>query len=101
MKHHAAERPIGKCKGCCLNSKTYCLGGFQPKQQWRHGRCRHYGDAKLLAEILSRPQPSGTELAYLARKAKAVRTATEPHHNGVLDPGKMAGRAKRHPPAAV
>lgn len=95
MKHHDPHRPIGKCKGCCLNLKASCAAGFRPKAEWDHGKCRHFDDQALLAEILSRPAPNGAKLARLHRKAKAERTATEPHYNGVLDPGKMAGRAKR------
>jgi hypothetical protein len=101
MKHRVPDRPIGKCKGCCVNSKFRCLGGFQPKEMWRHGRCKHYGDAGLLEAILSKPQPTGAKLAYLERKARATLTATVPHYNGVLDPGKMAGRAKRQARIAV
>ena len=96
MKHHDDGRPIGKCKGCCLNYKTICAAGLGPKHQWRHGRCNRYGDAKLLAEVLEKTDPVGSELARLKRKAKAAEAGTSPHHNEVLDPAKMAGRAKRH-----
>jgi hypothetical protein len=101
MKHHDACRPIGKCKGCCLNLRTVCAAGLLPKDQWRHGRCNRYGDAALLAELRDRPGPSGAKLAYLKRRQRAVLTLTEPHYNGVLDPGKMAGRAKRQARATV
>jgi len=96
MKHHDARRPIGKCKGCCLNQRTVCLAGLEPKKVWDRRSCRHYNNAELLAELASGGgAPSGAELARMRRKAKADRTATEPHYNGVLDPGKMAGRAKK------
>ena len=96
MKHHDVYRPVGKCKGCCLNLRTYCAAGLPPKDQWDGRRCKHYGDAVLLKDIQRRPGPSGAKLARLRRKAKAEAAATEPHHDGVLDPGKMAGRSKRH-----
>ena len=96
MKHHDVRRPIGKCKGCCLNFKTVCLAELKPREVWSRGRCKHYGDRDLLQRALSRPVPSGTSLARLQRKAIALQTATVPHYNGVLDPGKMAGRSKRH-----
>lgn len=95
MKHHDAHHPIGKCKGCCLNLRERCAAGFEPKAQWSRGRCRHYGDQELLADLRKKPGPTGSELARLRRKADAAKMATEPHYNGVLDPGKMAGRAKR------
>ncbi|MHC4981966.1 MAG: hypothetical protein ACYTF6_02215 [Planctomycetota bacterium] len=95
MKSAKSPRPIGKCKGCCLNYKTFCKAGLAPKAQWNTGRCKHYDDRELLEKILNRPQPTGAHAARLRRKAKAAKAATEPHHNGVLDPGKMAGRAKR------
>ena len=40
MKHHAAGRPIGKCKGCCLNMRTFCAAGMEPKSDWDRGRSR-------------------------------------------------------------
>ena len=96
MKHHDPRRPIGKCKGCCLNFKASCAGGFLPEERWNGRRCKHYGDAELLEQVLSRPEPTGARRARVARKGKAAAMATEPHYNGVLDPGKLAGRAKRH-----
>ena len=96
MKHHDPLRPIGKCKGCCLNFKTYCKAGLPPKAEWDRGQCRHYGDTSLLDKLENAPPPTGASLARQKRKARARQTASEPHYNGVLDPGKMAGRSKRH-----
>jgi len=95
MKNPNSPRPIGKCKGCCLNFKTFCKAGLAPKAEWNRGRCKSYNDRDLLEEILSRPVPTGARAARLRRQAKAVIAASEPHHNGVLGPGKMAGRTKR------
>ncbi len=91
MKHHDPARPVGKCKGCCLNARTRCMAGLEPKAVWDKGRCKHYDDEQLLADILQRPEPAGIYRGKLQRKAKALVTATEPHHNGVLDHGKMTG----------
>ncbi|HUS47710.1 MAG TPA: hypothetical protein VM098_06300 [Phycisphaerae bacterium] len=96
MKKHRLAHPIGKCKGCCLNFKTFCRAGLIPKDEWDRGRCRHYDDKGLLEQALNQPPPTGAHAARLERQARAARMGTEPHHNGVLDPGKMAGRAKRH-----
>jgi hypothetical protein len=95
MKHHDALRPIARCKGCCLNQKTRCAAGLHPKERWAHGRCKHYDDKALLAEILRRPEPSGAKQARLVRQAKAVANATQPHYNGSVDPEKMAIQARR------
>ena len=96
MKHHDASRPIGKCKGCCLNFKTYCRAGLEPKAVWDRGRCKHHGDGDLLERLQQAPGPRGAKLARRQRQVRARRRATEPHHNEVLDPGKLAGRDKRH-----
>ncbi len=95
MKHHDPLRPIGKCSGCCLNLRTQCATGLETKRQWRRGKCRHYDDQELLAELEAQPGPTGAALAKTRRQVKAAAMATEPHYNGVLDPGKMAGVAKR------
>jgi hypothetical protein len=92
MKHHDPLRPVGKCKGCCLNLKKQCLARLAPKAQWNKGRCRSYDDQALLARLLSQPQPSGAKLARQVRRAKAIEKAGQPHYNGALDPGKLAGR---------
>ena len=95
MKHHDTGRPIGKCKGCCLNSRTLCLAGLKPREVWSRGRCKSYNDNTLLDQVASRPMPTGAGLARLKRQARAEIAATEPHYNGVLDPSKMAGRSRR------
>ncbi len=94
MKHHDSFRPVGECKGCCLNLRKACMAGLQPKEAWRH-RCKHYGDLGFLLRLSSQPAPSGAKLARLERKTRALQLAGTPHWNGVLDPGKMAGRSRR------
>jgi len=95
MKHHDPLHPIGKCKGCPLNMRTYCAAGLMPKRQWDRGRCRHYGNDGLLDQILSRPEPTGAKQARLQRRAKAIATACWPHYNGLLDPAGMSERVRR------
>jgi len=97
MKHHDPRRPIGRCKGCCLNMRTFCAAGVEPKATWDTGRCKHYGDAELLAAVKDSLPPTGARRARIARRAKARAARSEPHHDGVLDPGKMAGRMRREP----
>ncbi|HUU59637.1 MAG TPA: hypothetical protein VMZ50_08840 [Phycisphaerae bacterium] len=96
MKHHDAGRPIGKCKGCCLNLRTYCAAGLSPKLLWSRGRCAHYGDNDLLQAVESRGGPEGATLARRQRQAKAGLAGTVPHYDGQFDAVKLAGRIKRH-----
>ena len=98
MKHHDVFRPVGKCKGCCLNLKVACAAHLEPKGQWSRGRCRNYGDTSLLEQSLNRQGLSGAKLARELRRLKTIENAAAGHYNGVLDPGKMAGRAKRAKP---
>ena len=89
MKHHDARRPVGKCKGCCLNLKSLCAAGFEPLSQIRHGSCSHYDDAALLERVLNRPAPQGIRLARARRQQKAVTSAGKPHYNGNVAPRAM------------
>lgn len=94
MKHHAAGRPIGKCKGCCLNMRTFCAAGMEPKSEWDRGRCRSQDDAAVL-ESFYRPVPlTGGKAAKLARRRKAVEVSTRPRCNGRFVPGSYAPAAR-------
>ncbi len=91
MKHHDVRRPIGKCKGCSLNSRTSCSAGLEPFLVWSNGRCRHYGNVALLEEQLRRPGLSGAKLAYELRRQKAVAAAScISHSSRMLSYGKFA-----------
>jgi len=96
MKHHDAARPIGKCKGCCLNMKTFCAAGLQPKAEWARKRCRQFNDRAVLEAYRSSAPPEGAKAAKLRRRSRATTAATEPHHNGlVFAPARNGG-----PPAS-
>ncbi len=95
MKHHDARRPVGKCKGCCLNSRTACAAGLEPRSQMSHGYCTHYNDLMLLAQAMAAPQPQGARLAKDRRRQAAHHARSEPHYNGAMHP------AKHHSHAAV
>ena len=90
MKHHASGRPIGKCKGCCLNMRTFCAGRLEPKTQWNKGRCHRFDDRALLEETRHPIPPSGAKAAKLARRERAMQLKTEPHYNGHLVPAGLA-----------
>ena len=82
MKHHAVGRPVGRCRGCCLNMRTMCAAGLEPRTEWSKGRCKDRDNASVL-EAYYQPVPlTGTRAAKLARRTKAVQTATKPHLNG-------------------
>jgi hypothetical protein len=93
MKHHAPVRPIGKCKGCCLNMRTFCAAGLEPKAQWSKGRCKSLNDQSLLEAYLHRPPPSGAKAAKLSRRAKAAHMNTVPHFDGQVFLPARRGRA--------
>ena len=93
MKHHSADRPVGKCKGCILNMRTLCAAGLMPKAEWSRGRCRKQNDAAALEAYLHAEPPVGAKRAKLARRTKAAATQTEPHHNGlVFVPARRGGQ---------
>jgi len=93
MKHHSADRPIGKCKGCLLNMRTLCAAGLAPKEEWARGRCRKLNDQAALEAYLAAAPPEGAKAAKAARRTKAAQMQTEPHHNGlVFVPARTAGR---------
>ena len=96
MKHHESSRPIGRCKGCCLNLRTHCAAELLPKSVWARGSCKRYNDGALLEQIKAGAGPTGAALAKRKRQARAVLSGTEPHYNGVLDPAKLAGQARRN-----
>ena len=93
MKHHDARRPVGKCKGCCLNFKSLCAAGFEPKIQIRHGSCSHYNDMALLDRVLNRPRLEGIHLARSLRRQEAARAASTPHYSGKSSPRPMRAAA--------
>lgn len=84
MKHHATGRPIGKCKGCCLNMRTFCAAGLDPKTEWSRGRCRSCNDQALLEAYLHPAPLTGAKASKARRRSRAVAAGTEPHHNGVV-----------------
>ena len=96
MKGHAKCRPIGKCKGCCLNMRTFCAAGLEPKAEWTRGRCRHHNDAALLDQYYHPSPLTGAKAARRARQASAAMARTEPHYDGlVFVPAREATRASR------
>ena len=84
MKHHAKGRPVGKCKGCCLNLRTFCAGGHEPKTQWSRGRCANVNDEFLLEKYYQAVELTGAKRAREVRRAKAVQTAGVTRMNGQL-----------------
>ena len=93
MKHHASGRPVGKCKGCCLNMRLFCAAGLEPKTQWSSkGRCGSYGDQELLRSFMQAAPLTGAKAAKLQRRIRAARDATVPHYNGDSPPLVLGAR---------
>ena len=82
MKHHAKGRPIGKCKGCCLNFRRLCAADLEPTAEWSRGRCRARNDPSYLDRFYRSTPSVGAEAAREARRARAAATKTEPHYDG-------------------
>ena len=95
MKHHVKERPIGKCKGCCLNGRMFCAAGLEPKGRWSQGRCHRRHDGSLL-ERFYRPMPlTGAKASHQARRVAAARNGPVPHHDGrMLVPMRLGGTVR-------
>ena len=92
MKHHAKGRPIGKCRGCCLNTQGLCAAGLDPKTEWARGRCRCLNDGSILDRYYHPVPLAGAKAARRARRAKAVQMNTVPHHDGhVFVPAREGG----------
>lgn len=96
MKHHATGRPIGKCKACCLNMRTFCAAGLDPKSEWSRHKCTSRDDQALL-EAYFHPDPvTGAKAAKQRRRAIATTAASEPHHDGVVfAPARGSARRPR------
>ncbi len=94
MKHHSVGRPVGKCKGCCLNMRTSCAAGVDPKFSWEKGRCKSMDDRALLAVFMNPLPATGAKAAKLERKARAVLAAAQPHYNGRHSLGRSAASAR-------
>ena len=95
MKLRRRPRPIGKCKGCCLNLRTLCAAGLEPKAEWDHGPCRFWNDESLLERFLASKSPTGAEAARRTRRAKAASTKSVPHYDGVVFTPARQGSATK------
>jgi hypothetical protein len=92
MKQRASGRPIGKCNGCCLNRRTSCAGGLEPKAQWDRGKCSLFNDFLILEKLAAAAPPTGAKAAKLARRQRAAFAGTVPHHNGQVAPAHAFSR---------
>jgi len=95
MKLRRRTRPIGKCKGCCLNLRTCCAAGLEPKAEWDHGPCRMWNDESLLERFLASKSPTGAQAARRARRTRAAQSRTVPHYDGVVFTPARGGPAAR------
>ena len=81
MKRHGSRRPIGKCRGCELNMRTFCAAGLEPYAEWDAGRCR-FRNRSLSEVASSRLVPVGAKVAKERRRARATMLATKSHADG-------------------
>ncbi len=94
MKHHAAGRPVGKCKGCRLNMRTICAAGLDPKSEWDRGRCRGRNDTSVLEAYYRPVSLTGAKFAKLARRTRATERATRSRQNGRVSPGRYVAESR-------
>ena len=80
-------KPIGHCKGCPLNLKKRCGVFSYPALMWAKGACRGYMNGQLHAEYVGRQAEFHAKTPRELRRERARMRRTEPHHNGVSNPG--------------
>jgi len=92
MKHQQHCRPIGKCRGCELNMRTFCAAGLEPKAEWDRGRCRSRN--RLFSDTASFvPVLAGAKAAKQQRRLKATQLATKSHFDGFAAPSHYYRRS--------
>ncbi|OGG43342.1 MAG: hypothetical protein A3F84_24590 [Candidatus Handelsmanbacteria bacterium RIFCSPLOWO2_12_FULL_64_10] len=82
MRHRNARRPVGKCKGCGLNFRTFCGKFENPKEMWVTGRCKGFMNEALLQEYLREAETPHLVTSKMVRQEVARLRATEPHYQG-------------------
>ena len=87
MHSQNSPKPIGKCKGCPLNLKKRCGLFTHPAQMWARGTCRAYMDEQLHAGYLARQTQFQAKTPKELRRERARKRQSEPHYNGLLNPG--------------
>ena len=83
MKQSSGGKPIGKCKGCCLNMRTFCAAGLDPKLVWAQGYCKERNNYSVLQNYLHAVGPAGSTGAK-SRRIAAVKMKTAPHYNEIV-----------------
>ena len=86
MRHRSSVHPIGKCKGCGLNFRTYCGIFDNPMEMWKKGKCSGFMNQDLLKEYLAERETPSAQTPKLIRREVAKKKATEPHHQGMEKP---------------
>ena len=86
MRHRNSRHPIGRCKGCGLNFRTFCGKFENPGKMWGKGKCNGFMDGDLLREYLEETSLEQAVTSKRIRKEVAKLRATEPHHQGMWRP---------------
>lgn len=82
-----SSKPIGKCKQCALNMKRSCGVFAFPAQKWARGTCRGFMNELLYAEYVQRQSEFHAKTSKELRRERARNRGSEPHYNGLLNPG--------------
>jgi len=80
MSRHVGGKPISKCKGCCLNMRTFCAAGLEPRQEWSKGTCKVRNNYSILENYLHDIAPITLNIQQ-RRRVGSVKMKTAPHYN--------------------
>ena len=88
MHSHQDPKPIGKCSGCPLNFKKNCGMFEHPAEQWAHGRCKGFMNAKMFEAYTASQAGEHQRTSKEVRKEKQAACKTVAHADGILNPGR-------------
>ena len=70
-----------------MNLRTRCGVFPHPREEWEKGKCKGYMDEQLHARYLEQQAESRGKTPKQVRQEKAAERKTEPHHDGISNPG--------------
>ena len=87
MHSRHSVKPVGKCKGCPLNFKKRCGVFENPGEMWAKGKCSGYKNQALVDAFNDEAAENTSDAAREARRQRAESMKSEPHHDGIVNPG--------------
>ncbi|HNR94654.1 MAG TPA: hypothetical protein PKM67_05470 [Kiritimatiellia bacterium] len=87
MHSHQDPKPIGKCGGCPLNLKKSCGMFEHPAEQWAHGRCKGFMNAKMFEAFVAAQAREHEKTHKEIRREKQEERKSISHVDGIPNPG--------------